>query len=69
MPCAIHRFTGASPVTRFYIQAVVGGAGTFSHELTFAKPGVRIMTFTAQHADHSESRNLRLDGMAHQRAG
>ena len=46
-------------------QSDVQAPGTFSHELTFSKPGVRIVTVTAQHADHSESRNMRLDVMAH----
>ncbi len=39
--------------------------GTFSHELAFAKPGVRIVNITAQQADRSESLNMRLDVMAH----
>lgn len=46
-------------------QGKVQAPGTFSHELTFAEPGVRIVTIAAQHADHSESRNMRLDVMAH----
>ena len=46
-------------------QGNVQAPGTFSHELTYAKPGVRIVTVTAQHADHRESRDLRLDVMAH----
>lgn len=47
------------------VQGDVQAPGTFSHELTFAKPGVRIVTITAQHADRSESRDMRLDVMAH----
>lgn len=47
------------------VQGNVQAPGTFSHELKFAKPGVRIMTITAQQADRSESRDLRLDVMAH----
>lgn len=46
-------------------QGDVKAPGTFSHELTFEKPGVRIVTITAQHADHKESQNIRLDVMAH----
>lgn len=45
-------------------QGDVQAPGTFSHELRFDKPGVRIVTLTAQHADHSESHDLRLDVMA-----
>lgn len=47
------------------VQGSVQAPGTFSHELTFAKPGVRIVTITAQQADRSESRDVRLDIMAH----
>lgn len=47
------------------VQGDVPASGTFSHELTFAKPGVRIVTITAQQADRSESRDVRLDVMAH----
>lgn len=47
------------------VTGKVQAPGTFSHELAFAKPGVRIVTVTAQHADHSESIDLRLDVMAH----
>lgn len=46
-------------------QREVQAPGTFSHELRFDKPGVRIVTLTAHHADHEESYNLRLDIMAH----
>lgn len=42
----------------------VAAPGTFSHELTFTQPGVRIVTVTARHPDRSESRDLRLDVMA-----
>jgi hypothetical protein len=42
----------------------IAAPGTFSHELAFAQPGVRIVTISAQHADHSDSRDLRLDVMA-----
>lgn len=42
----------------------VAAPGTFSHELTFAQPGVRIVTVTAQHPGRNESRDLRLDVMA-----
>ena len=42
----------------------VAAPGTFSHELRFAQPGVRIVTVNAQHADRGESRDLRLDVMA-----
>lgn len=42
----------------------VAAPGTFSHELTFAQPGVRIVTVTAQHPGRDESRDLRLDVMA-----
>ncbi len=45
-------------------QGEIQAPGTFSHELSFAKPGVRIVTITAQHADRSESQNMRLDVMA-----
>jgi hypothetical protein len=47
------------------VTGKVQAPGTFSHELAFAQPGVRIVTVTAQHADHSESIDLRLDVMAH----
>ena len=47
------------------VQGNVRAPGTFSHELTFAKPGVRIVTITAQQANRSESRDVRLDVMAH----
>ncbi|RPJ47808.1 MAG: hypothetical protein EHM16_04700 [Betaproteobacteria bacterium] len=47
------------------VQGDVQAPGTFSHELTFARPGVRIVTIGAQHADRSESRDMRLDIMAH----
>jgi hypothetical protein len=47
------------------VQGEVQAPGTFSHELAFAKSGVRIITITAQHADRSESRDVRLDIMAH----
>lgn len=50
-------------------QREVLAPDTFSHELTFAKPGVRIVTLTAQHADRSESHDLRLDVMAHEWVG
>ncbi len=46
-------------------QGEIQAPGTFSHELSFAKPGVRILTITAQHAERSESQDLRLDVMAH----
>lgn len=46
-------------------QGEVQAPGTFSHELRFDKPGVRIVTLTAHHADHEESHDLRLDIMAH----
>lgn len=46
-------------------EGQVQGPGTFSHELNWIHPGVRIVTVTAQHAEHSESRDLRLDIMAH----
>jgi hypothetical protein len=46
------------------VQGDVPAPGTFSHELTFAKPGVRIVTIIAELADRSESRDLRLDVMA-----
>lgn len=45
-------------------QRDIQAPGTFSHELSFDKAGVRIVTLTAQHADHSESHDLRLDVMA-----
>lgn len=45
-------------------EGEVAAPGTFSHELRFAQPGVRIITVHAQHADHGESRDLRLDVMA-----
>lgn len=45
-------------------QGDVQAPGTFSHELRFDKPGVRIVTLAAHHADHSESHDLRLDVMA-----
>jgi hypothetical protein len=47
------------------VQGEVPAPGTFSHELTHARPGVRIVTITAQHADRSESQDVRLDSMAH----
>jgi len=40
------------------------GSGTFSHELTFAEPGVRIVTLAAKEPGRSESHDLRLDVMA-----
>lgn len=43
----------------------VQAPGTFSHELAFAKPGVRIVTVTARQAGRSESIDMRLDVMAH----
>lgn len=43
----------------------VQAPGTFSHELAFAKPGVRIATITVQQADRSEAQDIRLDVMAH----
>lgn len=46
-------------------QGDVQAPGTFSHELTFAKPGVRIVTLTAQRGGQQESTNIRLDVMAH----
>ncbi len=46
-------------------QGDVQAPGTFSHELSFVKPGVRIVTITAQRADKQESQNIRLDVMAH----
>ncbi len=45
-------------------EGEVAAPGTFSHELTFAQPGVRIVTVTAQHPGRNESRDLRLDVMA-----
>lgn len=47
------------------VEGKVRAPGTFSHELAFAKPGVRIVTVTARHADHSEAIDMRLDVMAH----
>lgn len=46
-------------------EGEVEGPGTFSHGLNWIRPGVRIVTITAQHADRSESRDVRLDIMAH----
>ncbi len=46
-------------------QGSVQAPGTFSHELSFAKPGVRIVTITAKRADQQQSQNIRLDVMAH----
>jgi len=46
-------------------QVDVQAPETFSHELSFDQPGVRIVTITAQRADQSESQNIRLDVMAH----
>jgi len=47
------------------VEGKVQAPGTFSHELAFAKPGVRIVTITARQADRSESLDVRLDAMAH----
>ncbi len=63
--------TGATRITladekgALLAEGQVQGPGTFSHELRWARAGVRIVTVTAQHADRSESRDVRLDIMAH----
>jgi len=45
-------------------QDDVQAPGTFSHELSFAQPGVRIVTITAHRGDQQQSQNIRLDVMA-----
>jgi hypothetical protein len=47
------------------VEGQVQAPGIFSHELAFAKPGVRIVTVTARQTGRSESVDLRLDVMAH----
>lgn len=59
------RVTLADEKGAMLVEGKVQAPGTFSHELAFAKPGVRIVTITAQHADRSESLDVRLDIMAH----
>ena len=39
--------------------------GTFTHELAFATPGVRIITLSAEGAGQKFSQDLRLDVMEH----
>ncbi len=46
------------------VQGNVQAPGTFSHALAYDRPGVHIVTVTAQQGDRRETRDLRLDVMA-----
>jgi hypothetical protein len=60
------RVTLADEKGALLVAGDVQRRGAFLHELTFAKPGVRV---TVQQADRSEARDIRLDVMAHAWAG
>ena len=46
------------------VEGTASASGTFSHALTYATPGVRVVTVTARHEGRSDSQDLRLDVMA-----
>lgn len=50
-------------------ECVVTLPGTFTHELAFATPGVRLVTLTVDAGSRQFSRDLRLDVLEHARVG
>ncbi|MDP2164690.1 MAG: hypothetical protein Q8K21_10825 [Hydrogenophaga sp.] len=46
-------------------EKAIAAPGTFTHELTFTTPGVRIITLSAEGAGQKFSQDLRLDVMEH----
>jgi hypothetical protein len=45
--------------------AEVAAGGTFVHELRFERPGVHVVTLTAERNGESFAQHLRLDVLAH----
>ncbi len=62
----ITRITLTDEKGKILAQRDLCGPATFSHELTFAGPGVRIVTLSASQSGRNESHDLRLDAMAPQ---
>ena len=46
-------------------EKAIARPGTFTHELAFATPGVRIITLSVESAGQKFSQDLRLDVMEH----
>jgi hypothetical protein len=47
------------------VEKTVDAPGTFYHELSFAAPGVRLVTLEVESAGESFAQNLRLDVLDH----
>lgn len=46
-------------------EQIVTAPGTFTHELSFATPGVRLITLSVESNGQQSSRDLRLDVLEH----
>lgn len=50
---------------RVLVEKTVAAPGTFTHELSFATPGARLITLSVESNGQQCSRNLRLDVLEH----